>query len=76
MSNPARMAGQKDGWIYDNSHLGHLLAQERLYRRLWDLQNLILLFGQALETHPGFAQICKLSPKNAKQACTDNSNML
>jgi len=44
------------GKIVERGNHGHLLAQVGLYRRLWDLQNQILLFDQELQKHPDFSQ--------------------
>jgi ATP-binding cassette subfamily C protein CydCD len=44
------------GKIVERGSHGHLLAQEGLYRRLWDLQNQMLLFDPKIQTHPDFSQ--------------------
>jgi ATP-binding cassette subfamily C protein CydC len=45
------------GNIAERGNHYDLLARDRLYRRLWDLQNQILLFDQALQAQPAFSQI-------------------
>jgi len=52
------------GNIVERGNHRHLLAEQGPYRRLWDLQNQIFFFNQEIQAHPGFSQICKLSPKN------------
>jgi ATP-binding cassette subfamily C protein CydC len=45
------------GNIAERGNHYDLLARDGLYRRLWDLQNQILLFDQALQTQTAFSQI-------------------
>ena len=42
----------EQGKIVERGNHYSLLAQDGLYRCLWDLQNKILFFDQALQTHP------------------------
>lgn len=47
----------KHGKIVEHGSHYDMLARDGIYRRLWDLQNQVFLFGQALQTHPDFSQI-------------------
>ncbi|HEX9840217.1 MAG TPA: ABC transporter ATP-binding protein [Anaerolineales bacterium] len=52
LENVDEILVMEQGKIVERGNHYSLLAQDGLYRRLWDLQNKILFFDQALQTHP------------------------
>jgi ABC-type transport system involved in cytochrome bd biosynthesis fused ATPase/permease subunit len=52
MENVAEILIMAGGRIIERGNHYSLLARGGLYRRLWDLQNKILFYEQALQKHP------------------------
>lgn len=57
LENMDEILVMEHGKIAERGHHCGLLAQDSLYRRLWNLQNQILLFDQVLPSQSHFSQI-------------------